>query len=93
LTEKKLSFDRIDVLEHLWSRKKWLSGKIDNKHTRLDPNLKARAALIAKECRICQAILQGLTDQELELRVMELETKLANGILIPKPQEEKKKRF
>jgi heterodisulfide reductase subunit B len=86
LTEKKveLSFTRTDVLEFLWSRRKWLSEKIDNKRTKLDPNLKARAALIAKECRICQAILQGLTDQELEFRVRELEEKFQNSILIPK---------
>lgn len=86
MTEK-LSFTRTDVLEHLWSRKKWLAERIDNKRTRLDPNLKARAALISKECRICQAILQGLTDQELELRVKELEEKLANGVLIPKHEQ------
>ncbi len=93
MTEKKaeLSFTRTDVLEHLWSRRKWLSEKIDNKRTKLDPNLKARAALIAKECRICQAILQGLTDQELELRVKELESKLQNSILIPKSEQEKKR--
>ena len=86
MIEKKveLSFNRVDVLEFLWSRRKWLSTKVDNKRTRLDPNLKARSALISKECRICQTILQGLTDQELELRVMELESKLANGVLIPK---------
>jgi hypothetical protein len=33
-----------------------------------------------------------LKDEELELRVIALEEKLKNSILIPKPQEEKKKR-
>jgi hypothetical protein len=39
------------------------------------------------EIRAPQTILQGLTDQELEMRVKELEEKIANGILIPKPKE------
>jgi hypothetical protein len=90
LTEK-ISFTRTDVLEFLWTRRKWLTERLDNNRTKLDPNLKARASLIAKECRICQTILQGLTDQELELRVMQLEEKLANGILIPKPKEDTKR--
>jgi hypothetical protein len=33
-----------------------------------------------------------LKDEELELRVMALEEKLKNSILIPKPQEDGKKR-
>ena len=91
MTEKKISFTRTDVLEKLWNRAKWLETKIDNQRTKLNPNLKVRASLVSKECRIYQTILMGLKDEELEIRLMELEEKLKNSILIPK-QEEKKKR-
>lgn len=89
LTEKKLSFDRTDVLEKLWRRAKWLEAKIDNQRLKLNPNLKVRASLVSKECRIYQTILMGLKDEELEIRLMELEEKLKNGVLIPKPEEKK----
>jgi hypothetical protein len=89
LTEKKLSYTRTDVLEFLWNRRKWLTEKVDNQRTKLDKNLKEMASLIAKECRICQTILMGLKDEELEIRLMELEEKLKNSVLIPKPEEKK----
>ena len=91
MTEKKLSFDRTDVLEKLWSRAKWLEAKIDNQRTKLNSNLKARASLVSKECRIYQTILMGLKDEELEIRLMELEEKFKNGVLILKPEENKKR--
>jgi hypothetical protein len=86
LTEKKLGFDRTDVLMKLWNRAMWLEHRIDNRRTKLDPNLKARASLVSKECRIYQIILMGLKDEELELRVMELEEKMKNGVLLPNEQ-------
>jgi hypothetical protein len=88
--EKKLSFTRTDVLENLWTRAKWLAEKIDNRHTQFNPNLKARASFVEKERRLYQSILSGLRDEELEMRVLELEEKLKNSILIPKPEEKKK---
>ena len=91
LTKKKLSFNHTDVLEKLWSRAKWLEAKIDNQRTKLNPNLKARSSLVSKECRIYQTILVGLKDEELEIRLMELEEKLKNGVLLPKPEEKKKR--
>ena len=91
LIEKKLSFDRTDVLEKLWSRAKWIEAKIDNQRTKLNPNLKARTSLVSKECRIYQTIIMGLKDEELEIRLMELEEKLKNNILIPKPEAKKKR--
>ncbi len=91
MTEKKLSFNRTDVLEKLWSRAKWLEAKIDNQRTKLNSNLKARVSFVSKECRIYQTILMGLKDEELEIRLMELEEKLKNGVLIPKLEEEKKR--
>jgi hypothetical protein len=36
-------------------------------------------------------MLSGLKDEELELRVLELEEKLKNSIMIPKPEEPKKR--
>lgn len=91
MTEKKLSFDRTDILEKLWSRAKWLEVKIDNQRTKLNSNLKVRASLVSKECRIYQTILLGLKDEELEIRLMELEHKLKNSILLPKSEDRKKR--
>ena len=90
MTEK-ISFTRADVLSKLWDIAKWHEDKRTNSRVKLDGNTKARSALSGKEIRAYQAILQGLTDQELELRVRELEEKLTNGILIPKPKEGFKK--
>jgi hypothetical protein len=78
------------VLENLWTRAKWLAEKIDNRYTQFNPNLKARASFVEKERRLYQSILNGLRDEELEMRVLELEEKLKNSILIPKPGEKKK---
>ncbi len=52
--------------------------------------LKFQVYCIQTAASVCRGILQGLTDQELELRVKELESKLQNSILIPKPQEPRK---
>ena len=88
--EKKLSFTRTDVLEKLWSRAQWMAEKIDNTRTQFTPNLKDRCSLVEKERRLYQSILNGLKDEELELRIMELEEKLKDSILIPKPEEKKR---
>lgn len=88
--QKKLSFTRTDVLERLWSRAQWMAKKIDSRHTQFTPTLKARASLVEKERRLYQSILNGLKDEEIEMRLMELEEKLQNSILIPKPEEPKR---
>ena len=88
---EKILFTRADVLTKLWDIAKWHEDKRTNPRVKLDNATKARSALSGKEMRALQAILQGLTDQELESRVKELEEKLANGILIPKPKEGFKK--
>ena len=41
--------------------------------------------------QLCKTVIYGLKDEELELRVKELEKKLKNGILIPKPEAKKKR--
>jgi hypothetical protein len=33
--------------------------------------------------QLCKTVIYGLKDEELELRILELEEKLANGVLIP----------
>ncbi|MCL2643462.1 MAG: hypothetical protein FWD52_08160 [Candidatus Bathyarchaeota archaeon] len=87
MTEKIL-FTRADVLTKLWNIAQWHEDKRVNPKAKLDYIAKERSTYSGKEIRALQAILQGLSDQELETRVKELEEKLANGILIPKPQKE-----
>jgi len=84
---EKIYFTRADVLTKLWDIARWHEDKRTNPRAKLDENTKERSSFSGKEIRALQTILQGLTDQELETRVKELEQKLANGILIPKPKE------
>jgi hypothetical protein len=83
---EKILFTRADVLTKLWDIAQWHEDKRTNPRAKLDGTTKARSAFSGKEIHALQAILQGLTDQELESRVKELEEQLANGILIPKPK-------
>jgi hypothetical protein len=84
---EKISFTRADVLTKLWDIAQWHNEKRTNTRTKLDDNIKIRSALAGREIRALQTILQGLEDQEIETKVKELEEKLANCILIPKPKE------
>jgi hypothetical protein len=90
LTENIFTHTRGEVLEKLWNIAKWHEDKRINPRAKLDGNTKARSSLASKEIRAYQAILQGLTDQELELRIKALEEKLQNSILIPKTEEKKR---
>ena len=81
---------RSDVLLSLWRRHNWLRSKIDKKQTQITPALKYRVYMVTVECQISKVLLYGLKDEEVELRVLELEEKLKNSILIPKPKETKK---
>ena len=81
---------RFDVLLSLWRRHNWLRSKIDKRQTQITPALKYRVYLVTVECQISKALLYGFKDEEVELRVLELEEKLKNSILIPKPKEKKK---
>ena len=82
MTEKKLSFNRTNVLEKLWSRAKWLEAKIDNQRTKLNSNLKVRTSLVSKECRIYQTILLGLKDEEI-VSVLEADREFISPLEIP----------
>ena len=42
-----------------------------------------RVKLLRASIYACSVLLSGLKDEELELRVLELEEKLKNGVLIP----------
>ena len=80
---------RSDVLLALWLRHNWLRSKIDKRQTQITPALKYRVYMVTVECQILKVLLYGLKDEEVELRVLELERKLKNGVLIPKPETKK----
>ena len=82
---------RSDVLLSLWSRHSWLRSKIDKRQTQITPALKYRVYMATVECQICKVLLYGLKDEELELRILELEEKLKDGVLIERFKQETKK--
>jgi hypothetical protein len=55
------------------------------------PVLPIRVKLLRAAIYGYSVLLSGLKDEELELRVLELEEKLKNSIMIPKPEEPKKR--
>jgi len=55
------------------------------------PVLPIRVKLLRAAIYGYSVVLSGLKDEELELRVLELEEKLRNSILVPKPKEPKKR--
>ncbi len=55
------------------------------------PVLPIRVKLLRATIYGYSVVLSGLKDEELEIRVMEFEEKLKNGILIPKPEEKNKR--
>jgi hypothetical protein len=55
------------------------------------PVLPIRVKLLRAAIYGYSVMLSGLKDEELEIRLMELEEKLKNGVLIPKPEEKKKR--
>jgi hypothetical protein len=81
---------RAEVLTALWGDYGFLKDlreAIDQDRKKPSQKTKFQVYIIQVQASVCKAILQGLTDQEIELRVIELETKLANSILIPKEKE------
>ena len=80
---------RQNVLIQLWRRAEWLRKIIENKRSKLNQNMRTRVYFASVECQIYRTILQGLSTEELELRVMSLEKKLKNGVLIPKNEQSK----
>ena len=84
---------RSDVLLALWKRAVWLDetiNKVDVNKRRVTPKLRTQIYMTQVHNQLCKTVLYGLKDEEVELRVLELEEKLKNSILIPKPKETKK---
>jgi hypothetical protein len=55
------------------------------------PVLPIRVKLLRAAIYGYSVVLSGLKDEELEIRVVELEEKLKNGVLIPKPEAKRKR--
>ena len=55
------------------------------------PVLPIRVHLLRASIYGYSVLLSGLKDEELELRVLELEDKIKNSVLIPKPEVKKKR--
>ena len=84
---------RSDVLLSLWKRAFWLDdtiNKVEANKRRVTPKLRTQIYMTQVHNQLCKTVIYGLKDEEVELRVLELEEKLKNGILIPKPKETKK---
>ena len=85
---------RCDVLLALWKRAAWLDetiNAVDRNKKRVTPKLRTQIYMTQVYNQLCKTVIYGLKDEELELRVLELEEKLKNGILIPKPEAKKKR--
>ena len=77
---------RSDVLFAVWNRAKWLDGTInsvDLNKRKVTPKLKQQIYMAQVYNQLCKTVLYGFKDEELELRVKELEEKLSSGVLIP----------
>lgn len=79
---------RGEVLGKLWEIALWHEEKRLNNKTQLDQKLEARSALATKEIRAYTAIIQGMHDEEIEIKYKELLAKIENSIIVPKPQPE-----
>ena len=82
------------MLLALWKRAAWLDdtiNKVEVNKKRVTPKLRTQIYMTQVYNQLCKTIMYGLKDEELEIRVMELEEKLKNSILIPKPEAKKKR--
>ena len=78
---------RSDVLGAAWARAVWLDkaiNEVENDKKAVSAKLKAMVYMCQIHNQLCKTVLYGLKDEELELRIKELEEKLRNGVLIPK---------
>jgi hypothetical protein len=78
----------------LWNRAVWLDqaiNAVDSNKKNVTPKLKQLVYMAQVYNQLCRTVLYGLKDEELEIRLIELEEKLKNSILIPKPEEKKKR--
>ena len=83
---------RSDVLLALWNRAVWLDqaiNAVDSGRKNATPKLKQLVYMSQVYNQLCRTVLYALKDEELELRILELEEKLKNSVLIPKTEEKK----
>lgn len=84
---------RSDVMLALWNRAVWLDEAItavDSNKKNATPKLKQLVYMAQVYNQLCRTVLYALKDEELELRILELEEKLKNGVLIPVEAEKKR---
>jgi hypothetical protein len=83
---------RSDVMLALWNRAVWLDQAIkavDSNKKNVTPKLMQLVYMAQVYNQLCRTVLYGLKDEELELRIMELEEKLKNSVILPKPERQK----
>ena len=74
------------MLLALWKRAVWLDetiNKVDVNQRRVTPKLRTQIYMAQVYNQLCKTVLYGLKDEELELRIKELEESLSTGVLIP----------
>ena len=77
---------RSDVLLALWKSAQWIEDfKNQMEQGKVTPSEKSRQLVYMTQvhAQVCKTALFALKDETLELRIMELEEKLKNGVLIP----------
>ena len=77
---------RCDVMLALWNRAVWLDqaiNSLDKNKKKVTPKLKQQIYMAQVYNQLCKTVLYGLKDDELELRIKELEESLSTGVLIP----------
>ena len=78
---------RTDVLSELWldfNQVKEISKAVKEHPEQLVPELRCQIYIYQVRSQIGKTIISGLKDEELEIRVKDLEEKLKNGVLIPR---------
>jgi hypothetical protein len=87
---------RSDVMLALWNRAVWLDqaiNAVDSNKKNVTPKLKQLVYMAQVYNQLCKTVLYGLKDEELELRIVELEEKLENSVILPKPKPQKQRRL
>jgi hypothetical protein len=86
--------NRSDILLALWNRAVWLDeaiNSVDSNKKNVTPKLKQLVYMAQIYNQLCRTVLYGLKDEELEVRLLELEEKLKDCVLIERPKQKTKK--
>ena len=73
---------RLDVLCLMWNKVQWINQTLNDANTQYDAVHRSKMFDLQTLFSGCKTILSGLKDEELELRVIALEEKLKDGVLI-----------